>query len=154
MEFVECAGCPATCDNPDPLCDLMCQAGCRCKTDTPIWSEANGKCITAAECGPDCSIVRCARPVCQENEVEVIPDGACCAICEASGDKVECSNIADCEVDYKCKHDPKCRHLTGYEKLLCVSESTTKKICWRKQKNTFCPMDDCDQGYECVGIRN
>jgi hypothetical protein len=157
MEFVQCAGCHTTCGNINPVCDLMCQAGCRCKEETPIWSAANGKCISAAECVDDCSVVRCAEPVCGENEVEVTPAGQCCAICESNGDtfnKVECNIISDCDVDYKCRRDPKCGHLTGYEKLLCASESATKKVCWRQQIQAFCPMDDCVEGYECVMIRN
>uniref|UniRef100_A0A7S0LRT3 Kazal-like domain-containing protein n=1 Tax=Coccolithus braarudii TaxID=221442 RepID=A0A7S0LRT3_9EUKA len=77
MEWNECGSpCTPTCENPGPMCMMVCQAKCECPKTTPILKD--GRCITEAACTstsktvptPSCTPnpnVRCPRiyqPVC------------------------------------------------------------------------------------------
>ena len=35
-------------------------------------------------CSPDCSAISCLRPICDEDQELITPDGQCCPICQSS----------------------------------------------------------------------
>jgi len=47
-EWTKCGGCERTCSNPMPACHKICNVGCRCPDNTPIWHQ--GHCITLDQC--------------------------------------------------------------------------------------------------------
>ena len=50
QEYTTCGSCQATCENPNPICNMMCHVGCYCPRDTPLFDDAQGKCITSDKC--------------------------------------------------------------------------------------------------------
>lgn len=49
MVFNECGSpCTKTCDEPSPICAMMCVAKCECPRDTPILKD--GQCVAFSEC--------------------------------------------------------------------------------------------------------
>lgn len=49
--FNTCASpCTATCENPNPICILVCEAKCACPFGTVLDRRVN-KCVTSDECG-------------------------------------------------------------------------------------------------------
>ena len=51
--FQRCAPCNATCDDPTPVCPLICRPGCACPAGTVLHE---GKCIPLADCPITCPI--------------------------------------------------------------------------------------------------
>ena len=70
---------PATTGEP-----IACTADAfQCPDGSFVGRDPNNNC-QFFPCPPDCSAVLCLRPICDEDEELVTPDGECCPICQTS----------------------------------------------------------------------
>ena len=121
----ECASmCERTCDDPYPVCPMMCEARCACPPRAPIavvdaFGAPTGECRPLAHCkkkcteenvSPNCPMPRCAEPprgCTLKYEVVEMDDGRCCpkpcnyeCPLAADGDVNGDGEVNWCDVDF------------------------------------------------------
>jgi hypothetical protein len=110
QKYFECAPCPATCEEPNPICPKICKPGCACPEGKVL---KNGKeCVKPEKCPKECDIegqryYKCAPcpATCEE------PNPVCTKICEPGcgcpKGKV-LKNGEECVIPKKCQDVEEC----------------------------------------------
>uniref|UniRef100_A0A7E4W9G7 TIL domain-containing protein n=1 Tax=Panagrellus redivivus TaxID=6233 RepID=A0A7E4W9G7_PANRE len=93
--YTSCGSCEATCDNPQPMCTMMCRpAGCYCPASGFV-RNGNGDCVPASVCGAKMvqkrnTVDPCATTTCGPKEICVPKEVQCI--------RAPCNPIPECVI--------------------------------------------------------